>query len=122
MQVVRNGITRTVILTRHHAIKFPTLRYGWDKFLRGLLSNMSEARFSCLSEQFRLCPVIWSARGGFMNVMPRCEPLGDAQWERIAIDPAREPWEWNGFQCDFKYDNFGVLDGRIVLLDYGELT
>lgn len=122
MKIIRTGITRTVILTRKRAYKFPTLRYGWDKFLRGLLSNMQEMRFSPLSAHFKLCPVLWAIPGGWLTVMPRCAPLTDEEW--ASIEHLWEPGasDWNGLSCDFKRDNLGTLDGEIVLLDYGDLT
>ena len=124
--VNRNGITRTVILTKRHAIKFPTIRYGWGKFLYGLLSNIDEARFAPLSDHFKLCPTIYSAPGGWMNIQPRCQPLTDDEWHSVELqsDAYSEHGQhtWQGMNCDFKRDNFGTLNGSIILLDYGQLT
>lgn len=112
-----SGVTRRVFLIAEHAIKVPRVRYGWDKFLRGLLSNIQEQRFSCMSAQFSLCPTRWSMWGGWLNIQQRCKPLTDEEWATIEHFS-----DWNGFSCDFKRENFGTLNGRIVLLDYGELT
>ena len=122
ININRHGITRTVILTNRYAIKFPTMRYGWSKFLIGLLSNMDEVRFTCLADHFKLCPTLFNVPGGWMNVQPRCQPLTDDEWSTI-----EHLWEpgasnWCGISCDFKRDNFGTLNGVIVLLDYGQLT
>lgn len=114
-----HGVTRSVLLIGKYAIKFPTVRYGWDKFLRGLLSNMCEAQFNVLSDEMHLCPTIWAMWGGWCNVQRRCKPLTDEQWFPLAL--AHED-TWFGFLADHKRDNFGSLGGRIVLLDYGELT
>lgn len=117
------GVTRAVLLVGRYAIKVPRLRYGWSKLLYGLLSNMTEARFTCLADQFRLCPTVFSIPGGFLNVQRRCAPLSDEEWEqtRFNHDDVHGPGDWLGMACDFKRDNFGTLDGRIVLLDFGEL-
>lgn len=117
------GVTRTVLLVGRYAIKVPRLRYGWSKLLYGLLSNMTEARFTPLADQFRLCPTVFSIPGGFLNVQRRCAPLSDDQWEatRLNDDDVHGRGDWQGMACDFKRDNFGVLDGRVVLLDFGEI-
>lgn len=112
--MVRSGITRIVWLIGPYAIKIPNPRYGWGKFLYGLLSNMTERRFSTVAEKFRLAPVIWSMWGGWLNVQRRCEPIIDEEFEALNED------DW--IPCDFKRENFGKLNGRILLLDYGELT
>lgn len=121
---LEGGITRRVLLVGSYAIKVPRLRFGWSKLLYGLLSNMTEARFTCLADQFRLCPTVFSVPGGFLNVQRRCEPLSDEEWEqtRLNHDDVHGRGDWQGMACDFKRDNFGTLNGRVVLLDFGELT
>lgn len=122
MIIKRNGITRTVFLTKCYAVKLPTMRYGWRLFLHGLLSNMEEKRFTPLAGQFKLCPTIFSIWGGWLNVQSRCQPLTDDEWS--SIEHLWEPGlsKWEGFSCDFKRDNFGTLNDNIVLLDYGHVT
>lgn len=120
------GITRAVLLIGPYAIKVPRVRYGWSKFLYGLLSNMTEARFKPLADKWSLAPVVFAVPGGWLNVQRRCEPIGDDDWNHISHDGEYEAMNglpyWNGMSCDFKRDNFGTLDGRVVLLDYGEVT
>jgi hypothetical protein len=113
----RQGITREVILTRRYAIKIPKLIYGWQKFLCGLLANMQEATFARAGWP-ELCPVVFSIPGGWLVVMRRAEPLSDAEWE--AFD-APAFCETTGYliPAEFKQDSFGMLDGRIVAVDYG---
>lgn len=117
------GITRRVWLIGPYAIKFPRIRYGWNKFLRGLLSNMTEAVMSPVADEYALAPTLFSIWGGWMNIQRRCEPLTDEEWDSIDRDDI-PPCDvrWGDMDCDFKRDNFGTLNGRIVLLDYGELT
>jgi hypothetical protein len=82
------GAVRTVILTRHHVLKFPGRwtwagrKRWWDFLLRGLLSNMQETGFAAEGWP-ELCPVSFSFPGGFLVVMPRARPLADDEWRRL---------------------------------------
>jgi hypothetical protein len=117
MPTIRRGVTRTVILTRHHAIKVPTLRgvypHGPRGILagiaRGLLANQSEYTwYSYESWSGKVAPVLHSWLGGFVQVYPRCQELPDE-----ALLPVLDPCPG-----DIKPDNFGLLNGRIVRIDY----
>lgn len=112
---IATGVTRFVILIGPCAFKLPQLKYGWRMFLRGLLSNMTEAEFAPLADELALSPTVFSIWGGFLNVQRRCVPLTDEQWR-----PMSRLKKWRGLDCDYKRDNFGMLDGRVVLLDFGE--
>lgn len=113
----RQGITREVILIGRYAIKIPKLIYGWQKFLCGLLANMQEAQFAA-TRWPELCPVVFSIPGGWLIVMRRAEMLNDAEWAEF--DPVAFV---NGSDyivpAETKRDSFGMLDGRIVAVDYG---
>lgn len=118
---IERGATRIVILTRRWAIKLPTPVYGWRNFLYGLLANMQERMFARTGWP-ELCPVLFSLPGGWIVVMPRCEPYPPAgEW----TDPP-EQW-WRGFTeredyvvpVEHKADSLGYLNGRIVAVDYG---
>lgn len=105
----KRGITREVILIGRYAIKLPSIR-SWMLFLQGLLGNMQERDLMCLDN--RLCPVVFSLWGGWLNIMPRCEPLVEFTEEMDTI-------------CDYltfiekKLCSFGTLDGKLVAVDYG---
>jgi len=112
----RQGITREVFLIGRWAIKVPRVVYGWRMFLCGLLANMQEREFSRAGWP-ELCPVLWSLPGGWLVVMPRCRPLNDFEWacfisESFTTGERIVPVE-------HKRDSFGVLDNRIVAVDYG---
>jgi hypothetical protein len=107
------GITRVVILVGPYAIKLPQWNYGWDKFLHGLLANMQEVVWGRGYDD-RLCPVVWWIPGGWMTVMQRVDHVLTNENE---ID-------YSVFQDgipsgDDKPDNYGMLNGRIVKIDYG---
>lgn len=114
---IRRGICRTVLLTKRYAIKFPsTRRYnpGWLKGLmwsisRGIQANLSEHAWSSVDG---VCPVLWSF-GGIINVYPRAELLPDygPEIDYASIAPSFVP-------TDKKRDNVGMLDGRLVWIDY----
>lgn len=117
------GVTREVILVGRWAIKFPTFR-SWRMFLWGLLSNMQEVTWGKAmkvesgAKQYwseRLCPVLWSLPGGWLVVMRRVE--------RVCTENAEVDYDnFKGLPGDHKPENFGWLDGRVVMLDYGSLT
>ena len=112
------GTTRWVLLTRNYAIKLPTL-IDWRLFLLGLLANMNE-RFFYLSFQKgspelaqRLCPIVFSAPGGWLVVMRRAQPLDRDDFELCA------QINWKYIPVERKPDSFGWFEGRIVAIDYG---
>lgn len=112
MRLCRTGITREVLLVRRWAIKVPKVRYGWRYFLHGILANLQEREWwREWSNNEQLCPVLRSSRLGFWLVMPRTEDVSDDEL------PPRETFV--DLPMDYKADNFGWLNGRIVLRDYG---
>lgn len=118
------GVTRTVILTKRWAFKLPCVVYGWKYFLYGFLANMQEAQWSGFDE--RLCPVRFAGRGGWLLVMPRCEPLTDDEylaevspmWARLTDDVTGQMLSAE-LPVEMKTCSFGRLGGRIVAVDYG---
>lgn len=104
-----------VLLTRHWAIKFPTVMYGWKMFLYGLLGNMNERVWS---GQRGLCPVRWSGPLGLVIVMPRCQPLTDAEF-CAEVSPKWGKGKAHLPVVENKADSFGRLNGKIVAVDYG---
>lgn len=114
-----SGITRAVVLIGPYAFKFPNPRNGWRNLLNGLLSNMNEKLFSniTIQGQVKVARTIWALPGGFMNMQERAEPLNNDQWLTLLDQSA-----WVDHDYDFKRDNFGTIKGRIVMIDFGELT
>lgn len=120
VRINRRGITRTVIITTRYAIKVPSLRGGslggargrLGGFARGLLANQSEYQWHDFEPWAgKVAPVLRSWLGGFVQVYPRCEPVAvDALLPLLDPDPG-----------DHKLENFGVLNGRVVRVDY-EMT
>lgn len=105
-----------MLLTRRWAFKLPSLVNGWRCFLRGLLANQQEAEWHRVS--LKLCPIRLAIPGGWLNVMPRCEPLSEAEW--VEIDA--EAFILDGdlrLPVEQKRCSFGRLGGAIVAVDFG---
>jgi hypothetical protein len=111
------GATRRVVLLGPLALKLPRARYGWAPFLRGLLCNMQEVAFSGTGWP-ELCPVLWRVPGGFLVVMRRARPLTDAEWFGLDVAGFKYGPDYD-VPVECKRDSFGVVDGRVVAVDYG---
>lgn len=120
MKVNTRGVTRFVVLTPRYAIKVPRFwHYGhfrWEMFLHGLLGNMQEREFARAGWP-ELCPVLWSLPGGWLLVMPRCEPL-DAELTPEQYEAFTHRPDYH-VPAEHKADSFGYLNGRLVAIDYG---
>lgn len=118
----KQGTTRTVFLVGQYAIKVPVVA-KWRLFLMGLLANIQEQQFSILKLP-ELCPVLWAMPGGWFLVMRRARPLVQqdfdlldyAEWIKAGKDLPKGEWI---IPVENKPDSFGILDGRIVAVDYG---
>lgn len=106
----RSGITRCVLLVGGFAIKVPKPR-RWKHFIEGLLSNMQErdcwAANVSINSADHLAPVLWASWGGWVLVMERTEPIDPSDIDRV-------PYRLE----DHKAENYGVLRGNIVCIDY----
>jgi hypothetical protein len=108
------GSTRLILLLGPWAIKLPNLTGGWRLFLCGLLGNLQEAEFARAGWP-ELCPVLWAMPGGLLIVMPRAAPL--PRW--YMVDFYRLDRGAYVLPVELKHDSFGLLNGRVVAIDYG---
>lgn len=118
---IEHGATRTVLLTKRYALKFPTCRYGWQHFLAGLLANMQERVFGRTGWP-ELCPVLLSDPFGFLVVMPKADEFkSQHKWLAMSKKEFKRFVEKDGYHvpAENKPDSFGVLKGRPVVIDYG---
>lgn len=123
MQIIRRGVTRTVLLVGRWAVKVPTLRgIGPSPMTmrgrvagvcRGILANQSELTWH-ETDGFRgrVAPVLRSWLWGVVQIYPRCEPAPPGSL-LFYLDPDPGDGVDEG-----KYENFGLLDGRLVRVDY----
>jgi hypothetical protein len=110
------GVTRHVVLLGTWAVKVPAL-WSWRLFLCGLLANMQERSFSACGWP-ELCPVVWSAPGGWLLVMRRVRVMTDDEFEQFDAKTFCEN-ETRIIPAEHKSNSFGWLDGRVVAIDYG---
>lgn len=116
MRVMCYGATRSVLLVGRWAVKVPRA-YSWRTFLTGLLANMQEREFSRLDWPV-LCPVVFALPGGWLLAMRRADPLPDALWDTDTLRQWLKKLAYN-VPVEMKRDSFGVLDGNLVVVDYG---
>lgn len=115
LKFIQTGCTRKVFLIGRYAVKIPNWE-RWDLFLNGLLGNMQEAMLSTLKDK-RLCPVIFSLPGGWLNIMPRAKVLTNDEFLKVSslfltAGEIKIPMEW-------KSDSLGIFEGKVVAIDYG---
>lgn len=112
-----SGVTRIVILTKNYAIKIPNFS-EWRLFLLGLLANMQEHIFSELGWP-ELCPVLFYIAGGWLVVMPKATELSDDEFNNINVEKFCDKKEQGFIPAEYKSDSFGWLNGKVVVIDYG---
>lgn len=122
MHINRRGATRTVLLIGRWAVKVPSLRgvgaavddvrirHRVDSFCHGVLANNSETTLHTFEAwQGRVAPVLHSWLGGIINIYPRCAPAPvGAELFVLEHDPGDRD----------KTENFGLLNGVLVRVDY----
>ena len=110
---IKRGRSRTVILTKNHAIKLPYIgRY--INFLWGLIANMNEVKFSKLNDK-RLASIVFSLPFGLLVVMKRADPLKKFN-KKFLTDFCTK----NGnIPVEIKKDSFGYIKNKLVAIDYG---
>jgi hypothetical protein len=114
----RQGSSRHVILHGQFAVKFA-------RNPEGKRANLHELR---VWKRYRedpekgplLCPVLWCASDGSVLIMPRAEPVDASTWSMKKIPK----WDYDpnggiGWPFEPKAADWGILDGHIVAVDYG---
>ena len=116
---ILSGATRSAILIGGYAFKFPCVVHGWRNFLRGLIANAMEREWWKSGCNDGLCPIPFSIPGGWLVVMPRCEPVAGMDDELFNTFVNRSDYV---LPVENKDDSFGWLGGeggRLVAIDYG---
>ena len=113
------GATRLVFVFRHFVIKIPRLNYGHTNFLHGCLSNWKEREFY---KNFKniptihkdlIIPTLWCSWFGLFQIQRRAEVLSRELTKQ-------EIRKFKKVCTDIKKENFGVYEGKIICIDYGE--
>lgn len=103
-----SGCTRRVLLIGSLAIK-------WPKVTGGFKANRYERR-RWQTGDVRLCPILFSDPFGLLVIMRRAADLEPVEaWEIIAQT------DFSGLPHDTIPENVGLIDGRLVMVDYGAL-
>lgn len=113
MKLATDGYSRNCLLIGNYAVKFPSVRNGLRAFLMGWLGNIAERDRWKYESHPRLSPVLMSFLGGFFNIHPRYYEILERELTRdeLANLPICNP--------DPKRSNYAMLDGVIIVLDYG---
>ena len=115
----RFGCTRTVFLIGRVAIKVPSCRYGTRFFVNGLMNNLEESyRWYNWTHRNhdRMCPVRLCGPLGLFLVMDR------ASTELVNQQLAERLMRRLGICMDANGSNCGVINKRVVIVDYGEAS
>lgn len=112
---MKKGTTRIVFLIGNFVIKMPRFN-SWKIFLRGILANIDENMWyknSPLEWKLKMCPTLFTL-AGFLLIAKRAKEITEEDYKNINID------YFKPIPCDFKKQNFGIYNERIVLIDYAD--
>ena len=117
---VLQGSFRRVILCGSVALKIARLDCSLGP-QAGLEANRHEAeRWRAVGDSLRLvlCPVLYCSPDYALLVMQRAEPMPpeifDADRAKALVFS-----ETDSVDCEFKAEGWGILEGRWVVIDYG---
>lgn len=121
IKIITLGSSRAVIRLWGIVIKIPCIHgasgFGvWHAFLQGLQSNIQEKVWHD-SGYAGLCPIKFYIPGGFLTIMPYCEKLDRDAWFNFDYDNFINHTDYI-LPVEEKMDSFGILDGKIVAVDY----
>lgn len=124
IRVNRKGVTRIVIELKTVVVKIPNFTCQWNHFLLGVIGNIQESQTwkwnSGLYEKgtsHLLCPVLWCSWGGWILVMQKAKTLSRQDWENMQEYTTEHRKHYGG---DDNMANYGILNGKLVKLDYAE--
>lgn len=118
---IEKGSSRIVFLIDRYAIKIPNFTYSLEHFLKGWLANIQEDRIWRIFNsgniedktiKLKICPIISTHLWKFILIMPKC----------LLAKENELPKESSiGNICgDYKVDNYGWYEGKLVCFDYGQ--
>lgn len=113
---IKQGITRIVFIFKNYVIKIPNYRYGYQYILKGLLANLQEKNLWNFhkGKTDKLCPVLYCSPFCLFLIMPKAEKVGEVE---ITKEVAKNYFK--DYPLDYGKRNFGLYNGKIILLDYG---
>ena len=116
IKIKLNGVTRIVFLVGNYAIKIPNFLYSHQHFLQGCYANWSERTYCKQMKgieelSIKVTPTIFCFLFGLLSIQKRCNPL-----ERDLTEAEVEYFKHQ--TTDVKKENFGILNGVVVCIDY----
>lgn len=110
------GSSRVVVLVGKYAVKFPRA-YSEKSFLYGMYCNVSERKYCVQMRRLSMysdlvAPSLFCVFGGFVQIQLKCEPLD----RELSIEEREKFQDVSG--GDLKSSNFGLLNDKVVCLDY----
>jgi len=123
MKVNKIGITRIVIEFSSFVVKIPRFTYSWEHFLKGIVASINENKtWKYNSGKYErgyshlLCPVLWCSWGGWILIMKKVDYcLTYRDYDKFNISKHKKH-----FKGDDTVSNYGILQGKLVKLDYGQ--
>ena len=119
MEIKRNGCTRIVFLIWKFAIKIPNFTNSHQHFLQGCCANWSERKLNIESKNYKndllqdkFSISYFCSWFGLIQIQARCEECK----HHLTEEQTKEYELLCG--TDFKKENFGYYQGRLVCLDY----
>lgn len=119
MKVSRKGVTRIVFIFSFFVIKIPNFTNYHLHFLQGCYSNWSERNYCKMFKNVEdnkfydlVAPSYFCSWFGLLQIQAKCEP----KLENLT-DNEIEFYK-NVHNGDFKKENFGYYNGKLVCLDY----
>jgi hypothetical protein len=112
------GAHRLVFLTKGYALKIPRA----SAISSGRRANRTETDTWKATHDEGLCPVLCGNAWGLFVLMPFARALSDKEFDEFQMKDAlimSNPFIPNNQGGDFKQSNFGMVNGRIVKIDYG---
>jgi hypothetical protein len=117
---IRIGVTRTVLIFKKRVLKIPSFKNGWINFIYGVEANLQERIWNGFHPVF--AKVIRSSKLGFWLIMERAEPIPkETDWGTIKDYLSftyRNEDIYEIIMSDCKKDNWGVINNRLVKIDY----
>lgn len=119
--MIKKGSVRIVLCFCGWAVKIPRFDH-YENFLHGILANLQENKFSKMKNKM-LAPVIITGPFGIFIIMRKARILTKEDFSKFKsriIFNARHSGLYDLIMSDFKAANFGIINNKIVKVDYGD--
>jgi len=109
---IDQGCHRWVMIFNKIVIKFPNPTYSIKWFIKGIKGNVQETRLSKTKNK-NLCPILFSFPLGLFLIMRKAKLLTN---EKVDINNFIKIS--NITTAEGKRDSFGLLNNKLVCIDY----